>query len=63
MPCVRCTVLRVANSASTGSVVTVYAFSIENFKRPADEVSVLMKLGELRHALLCNCLQRMVTCT
>jgi ditrans,polycis-polyprenyl diphosphate synthase len=28
--------------------VTVYAFAIENFNRPTEEVDALMKLGEER---------------
>jgi ditrans,polycis-polyprenyl diphosphate synthase len=35
-------------------VVTVYAFSIENFKRPKDEVDVLMKLAKTKLLELCE---------
>jgi ditrans,polycis-polyprenyl diphosphate synthase len=34
--------------------VTVYAFSIENFKRPKDEVDALMKLAEEKLLELCS---------
>ncbi|KAF9207852.1 cis-prenyltransferase [Haplosporangium sp. Z 27] len=35
-------------------VVTVYAFSIENFKRPPDQVETLMELAKLKLAELCE---------
>lgn len=35
-------------------VVTVYAFSIENFKRPADQVETLMELAKTKLAELCE---------
>ncbi|KAF8942673.1 Structural maintenance of chromosomes protein 2 [Haplosporangium gracile] len=35
-------------------VVTVYAFSIENFKRPADQVETLMELAKVKLAELCE---------
>ncbi|KAG0198032.1 hypothetical protein BGX28_008488 [Mortierella sp. GBA30] len=35
-------------------VVTVYAFSIENFKRPPDQVDTLMELGKAKLAELCE---------
>lgn len=34
--------------------VSVYAFSIENFKRPSEEVNALMKLAEDRFCELCE---------
>jgi ditrans,polycis-polyprenyl diphosphate synthase len=40
--------------------VSVYAFSIENFSRPADEVDALMDLarGRLRELASKGCVQR-----
>lgn len=35
-------------------VVTVYAFSIENFNRPKSEVSGLMKMAKLKLEQLCQ---------
>lgn len=35
-------------------VVTVYAFSIENFKRPPDQVETLMQLAKDKLAELCE---------
>ncbi|KAG9320978.1 hypothetical protein KVV02_000609 [Mortierella alpina] len=35
-------------------VVTVYAFSIENFKRPPDQVKTLMELAKVKLAELCE---------
>ncbi|KAF9419732.1 cis-prenyltransferase [Podila epigama] len=35
-------------------VVTVYAFSIENFKRPPDQVETLMELAKIKLAELCE---------
>ncbi|KAG0289199.1 cis-prenyltransferase, partial [Dissophora globulifera] len=35
-------------------VVTVYAFSIENFKRPPDQVDTLMELAKTKLAELCE---------
>ncbi|KAF9565320.1 cis-prenyltransferase [Mortierella alpina] len=35
-------------------VLTVYAFSIENFKRPPDQVNTLMELAKVRLAELCE---------
>ncbi|KAG0327749.1 cis-prenyltransferase [Podila horticola] len=35
-------------------VVTVYAFSIENFKRPPDQVETLMELAKTKLAELCD---------
>ncbi|KAF9950000.1 hypothetical protein BGZ70_001554 [Mortierella alpina] len=35
-------------------VVTVYAFSIENFKRPPDQVETLMELAKVKLAELCE---------
>ncbi|KAG0352785.1 cis-prenyltransferase [Podila minutissima] len=35
-------------------VVTVYAFSIENFKRPPDQVETLMELAKMKLAELCD---------
>ena len=38
--------------------VTVYAFSIENFKRSKDEVKGLMELAELKFSQLLDLLQK-----
>ncbi|CAG8764018.1 1371_t:CDS:2, partial [Acaulospora morrowiae] len=35
-------------------VVTVYAFSIENFKRPPEEVNTLMELARIKMVELCE---------
>ena len=35
-------------------VVTVYAFSIDNFKRPPDQVETLMELAKEKLAELCE---------
>ncbi|CAG8815943.1 5167_t:CDS:2, partial [Gigaspora rosea] len=35
-------------------VVTIYAFSIENFKRPKEEVDMLMELGKTKFIEFCE---------
>jgi undecaprenyl diphosphate synthase len=35
-------------------VVTVYAFSIENFKRPVEEVNALMEIAKIKLLQLCQ---------
>lgn len=34
--------------------VSVYAFAIENFKRPQDEVAALMRLAEIKLVEMCE---------
>lgn len=35
-------------------VVTIYAFSIENFKRPLHEVNALMEIAKIKLSQLCQ---------